>query len=280
MSDTHNSKVVLITGCGAGLGHAIALACARAGYITYASGKSLEELSNLEAAGCYTLELDVTNETSRIQAVKGIEAPHGTVDILINNAGYGQMGPLEEITPELIQKQFDVNVFGVLRLCQLVLPSMRTQHSGTILTVGSVGGLMTTPFMGAYHMSKYAIESLHDALRREVSNFGIRVILLEPESMKTKFGATTLASVQSRKPPSPYDAAQKRVSEITAKAYMSPRLLTPEYVAGIVVKAIGTSHPRPRYRIGLQARIMPFMFSLMGDKLTDRLWQRIITPKR
>jgi NAD(P)-dependent dehydrogenase (short-subunit alcohol dehydrogenase family) len=279
MINKNTRQVVLITGCGSGVGHATALACAKAGYITYATGRDVNELDDLRKAGCQTLQLDVADEASRLQAVNTIVKKHGAIDILINNAGYGQMGPLEEITPEQIDRQFETNVFGALRLCQLVLPGMRAKRQGTILTVGSVGGLMTTPFMGAYHMSKYAVESMVDALRVEISPFGIRIILLEPAGMKTNFGNASLTSVDSGKTSSPYGAVQKRVSAITAKAYMGSRLLTPEYVANIIVKAIGAQRPKTRYKIGLQAHIMPCMFRLMGDRMRDRIWQKVIAPK-
>jgi len=270
---------VLITGCATGVGHATALAFTSAGYPTYASGRNLEELKDLEVAGCHILELDVTNEASRVHAVKTIEAQHGTVGILVNNAGYGQMGPLEQITSEQIQRQFETNVFGVLRLCQLVLPGMRSHHSGTIVNVGSAGGLMTTPFMGAYHMTKYAIESLSDALRREVSNFGIRVVLIEPASIRSNFGKTTLASVDTASIVGPYELVQKKVLEITDRAYKNPRLIKPETVAQIIVYAASAKHPKIRYKVGLEAQIMPRMFHILGDRMTDRIWQNILSSK-
>jgi len=279
MKDTRqpHTKVILITGCATGVGHATALACVRAGYITYATGRNLKELRDLAAAGCHTLELDVTSENSRVQAVQAILAKHKTIDILVNNAGYGQMGAIELISLDQIRRQFETNVFGVLRLCQLVMPRMRQSGKGTIVIVGSMGGLVTTPFMGAYHMSKYAVESLADALRREASGFGIRTILLEPEAIKSNFGNTTLASVS--RGDTPYTETQKRISQITAKSYMSPRLLTPERVADKIIKVTASKHPKARYRIGVQAHIMPALFHIMGDRLTDKLWHNIIKPK-
>lgn len=174
------SEAVLITGCSSGIGRAAALALARAGLPVWASARRVESLEDLRAAGCRTLPLDVTDAQSCQAAVRAVEAEHGAIGVLVNNAGYGQAGPVEEMTPEMLRRQFETNVFGLVRMCQLALPGMRAQHSGTIVNVGSAAGLMSAPGSAAYSMTKWSVEALSDALRFETRGFGVRVVLLEP----------------------------------------------------------------------------------------------------
>lgn len=279
MSTTSDRGAVLITGCSRGVGHATALAFAKAGHPTYATARNSKELKDLKAAGCHVMELDVTNEAACAEVVQYIEARHGAVEILINNAGYGQMGPLELLTEEQIQRQFATNVFSVVRLCRLVIPGMRAQHKGTIVVVGSMGGLLTTPYMTAYHMSKYAIESMVDGLRPEVSPFGIRVVLFEPSGMKTDFGTASLHTVTPAQETGPYAAIMKHVEAMTAKAYANSNFVTAEHMAGLILNAAHAKRPKTRYRVGLQSHIMPGFFKLIGNRLTDRVWQQALTPK-
>src|SRR5579883_244270 len=156
--------VALVTGASSGIGKVTAIALHSAGFITYATARNPQTLSDLATKGCYVLQLDITDEASMLAAVRPIEAKHGAVSLLVNNAGYNQIGPLEELTMEEIRRQFETNVFGLLRMCQLVLPRMRSQGYGRIINVGSIGGTFTTPGNGAYHASKYAVESFTDAL--------------------------------------------------------------------------------------------------------------------
>ena len=160
-------KTVLITGASSGIGYATAQVLARAGYTVYASARKVEALKSLEALGCRPLQLDATLERSRVDAVRQIEAEHGAVDILVNNAGYGLSGVVEELELEALRREFETNVFGLVRLSQLVLPAMRAKGWGRIVNVGSAGGSFTAPGVGAYHASKYAVEAFSDALRME-----------------------------------------------------------------------------------------------------------------
>jgi NAD(P)-dependent dehydrogenase (short-subunit alcohol dehydrogenase family) len=180
------SRPVLARGCSSGIGHAAALALARAGFPVWASARNAGGLGELEAAGCRVLELDVTDERSRTAAVLQVEAEHGAVGILINNAGHGGGGPVEEVPLEIVRETFETNVFAVIRLCQLVLPRMRAQRSGLIVNLGSAAGLVTPP-TGC----PYAMESLCDALRPEVAPFGIRVTLIQPGAVRTRFMANS-----------------------------------------------------------------------------------------
>src|SRR3984885_9307781 len=174
------SKAALITGCSSGIGRATALRLARSGWRVYASARRPETISELAGPGCQTPALDVTAEASMRAAVEHVEAAEGAVGVLINNAGYSQSGAIETVPLATVRRQFETNVFGLVRLTQLVLPQMRAQHWGKIVNLGSMGGRLTFPGGGHYHATKYALEAISDALRFELRGFGIDVILLEP----------------------------------------------------------------------------------------------------
>ena len=182
------SKVVLITGSSSGIGAATARHLAHLGWTVYATARRTETLRELEAAGCRALALDVTDEASMQAAVATVEEEHGAVGVLVNNAGYSQTGAIETVPLDEVRAQFETNVFGLVRMCQLVLPGMRAQRWGKIVNVSSMGGRLTFPGAGHYHASKYAVEAISDALRFEVRGFGVDVILVEPGFILTGFG--------------------------------------------------------------------------------------------
>src|SRR5581483_4098653 len=189
------SKAVLITGCSSGIGHATAEFLAREGWTVYATARKPETLSDLERSGCKTLALDVTDEASMAAAVETVETAEGAVGVLVNNAGYSQSGAVESVSLEQVRRQFETNVFGLIRMCQLVLPGMRAQGWGRIVNLSSMGGRLTFPGGGCYHATKYAVEAISDALRFEVRGFGVEVIIVEPGLIVTNFGDTAAASV-------------------------------------------------------------------------------------
>src|SRR5438309_1024483 len=222
------SKAVLITGCSSGIGRATALRLARAGWPVYASARRPESLVELAGAGCKTLPLDVTDETSMRAAVERVEQDSGAVGVLINNAGYSQSGAIETVPMEAARRQFETNVFGVVRLTQLVLPGMRAQRWGKIVNVGSMGGRLTFPGGGHYHATKHALEAISDALRFEVRGFGIDVILLEPGLITTEFGEAAAASMTETSAGAaddggdPYARFNATVGAVTKGAYEGP----------------------------------------------------------
>src|SRR5918998_3769882 len=167
------SKAVMITGCSTGIGRATAERLARKGWRVYATARDVEKISDLADRGCELLPLDVTDEDSMRSAVSEVERREGAVGVLINNAGYSQSGAVEEVPMEKVRRQFETNVFGLVRLCQLALPGMRRQGFGRIVNLSSMGGRLTFPGGGFYHASKYAVEALSDALRFEVRGFGV-----------------------------------------------------------------------------------------------------------
>src|SRR3981189_3503833 len=182
------SKAVLITGCSSGIGRATAQHLAARGWTVYASARRPESIADLEAAGCKLLALEVNEEASMVGAVRQVEDAEGAVGVLVNNAGYSQSGPVEEIPLDDVRRQFETNVFGLVRLCQLALPGMRRQGWGKIVNVSSMGGKLVFPGGGFYHGTKFAVEAISDALRWEVRGFGVDVVLIGPGQTNTEFG--------------------------------------------------------------------------------------------
>ena len=177
---TDAPRVILITGCSSGIGRATAIRLAARGHVVYASARKLAAIADLEQHGCRLLALDVCDEASMAAAVRAIEAEHGAVDVLVNNAGYSQSGAIEAVPLERVRAQFETNVFGAVRLIQLVLPGMRRRKAGRIVNLSSMGGRLVFPGGGFYHATKYAIEAISDALRFEVRGFGVQVVLVGP----------------------------------------------------------------------------------------------------
>src|SRR5215210_2549030 len=184
------SKAVLITGCSSGIGRATAERLANVGWRVYATARNVESVAPLEERGCVLLPLDVTEEDSMISAVDEVARREGTVGVLVNNAGYSQSGAVEAVPIDKVRRQFETNVFGLVRMCQLVLPGMRGQGFGRIVNVSSMGGRLTFPGGGYYHATKYAVEALSDALRFEVRGFGVEVVVVEPGLIRTAFAQT------------------------------------------------------------------------------------------
>lgn len=267
------SPVALVTGATAGIGRATADALRTAGFLVYATGRNPQALAELEAAGFHTLPLDVTDEESRQVAVRTVEHRHGGIDLLVNNAGYGVSGPLEELPLDTVRANFETNVFGMLRLAQLVLPGMRARRAGRIINIGSVGGLFTAPGAGSYHMTKYAVEALSDALRAEVRGFGIDVVLVQPTGVKTGFIDTQLASLRPVGVDDPY-ARFKTGFATSSRQLFEPRnraSITVDKAAAAITRAATTHKPRTRYKVGAAARVLVWTRRL----LTDRAWDRI-----
>jgi NAD(P)-dependent dehydrogenase (short-subunit alcohol dehydrogenase family) len=272
------SKAVLVTGCSSGIGHAAALALARAGLPVWASARKADNLAELERAGCRILELDVTDERSRIAAVEQVEAEHGAVGVLINNAGHGGGGPVEEVPLGIVRETFETNVFAVIRLCQLVLPGMRAQRSGLIVNLGSAAGLVTPPTGCPYAMTKYALESLCDALRPEVAPFGIRVTLIEPGAVRTRFMTNSELYQPGDDEHSPYAVYKANVVKMAARAHRDGArgVLDAADVAAVILRAVTASRPKARYKVGSQARLAPVARRVLGDRGWDAFLRRLV----
>src|SRR4051794_2033223 len=267
------SKAVLITGCSTGIGRATAERLARRGWTVYATARRPESIADLEGKGCRILALDVTDEESMRAAVQTVEDERGAVGVLVNNAGYSQSGAVETIPPAELRRQFETNVFGLVRMCQLVLPGMRRQHYGRIVNISSMGGKLTFPGGGAYHATKFAVEARSDVLRFEVSGFGVDVIVVEPGLIRTELGSTAAGSVGGAEEDGAYAGFNAAVAATTANAYQGPmsRLgAGPGAVARTIERAI--SRKRTRYAVTNSARLMLGLHAV----LPDRAWDRVV----
>ena len=271
------SKAVLITGCSSGIGHATAEHLAARGWTVYASARRTESIADLAERGCKTLALDVTDEDSMQAAVTAVEGAEGAVGALVNNAGYSQSGALETLPLERLRAQFETNVFGLIRMCQLVLPGMRRQGAGRIVNVSSMGGRLTFPGGGAYHGTKHAVEALSDALRFEVRGFGVDVVVIEPGLIKTRFGETAAGSIDAAAAAGddPYADFNAAVGTATAEVYEGPLARLgggPETVARAIERAITSRRPKTRYKVTPSARLALAQRRL----LTDRAWDAFL----
>jgi NAD(P)-dependent dehydrogenase (short-subunit alcohol dehydrogenase family) len=284
MAMAEPSKAVLITGCSSGIGHATAARLVEHGWNVYATARRPETLSELEQKGCKTLALDVSDEASMRHAVDTIAEAEGAVGVLINNAGYSQSGAVETVPIEQARKQFETNVFGLLRLTQLALPGMRAQRWGKVVNISSMGGRLTFPGGGLYHATKYSVEALSDALRFELRGFGVDVIVIEPGLIITNFGEVASASVEGAGDGGAYDDFNRKVAELTEGAYKGPMAKLgagPEAVAKTIERAISAGHPRPRYRVTASAKLMISQRRLMSDRMWDRMMRtQFPTPGR
>jgi NAD(P)-dependent dehydrogenase (short-subunit alcohol dehydrogenase family) len=263
---------VLITGCSTGIGRATAADLA-ADFTVYATARRVETLRELEELGCRVLPLDVTDEESMRGAVEQVEAEEGSVGALVNNAGYSQSGALETLPLDSVRAQFETNVFGLLRMSQLVLPGMRRAGGGRIVNIGSMGGKLTFPGGGVYHATKHAVEALSDAMRFEVQGFGVKVVLIEPGLITTDFAKTAVASVDATgSEDGPYATFNQVVRRSTAGVYEGPLARLgggPETVAAAIRKALTVRRPRARYTVTPSAKLALTQRRLTPDALWD-----------
>lgn len=264
---------VLITGCSTGIGRASAERLLAAGHTVYATARRADTLSDLAAKGAHALALDVTDEASMSAAVEQVTAD-GPVGALVNNAGYSQSGALETLPMEDVRRQFETNVFGLLRMSQLVLPGMRDAGFGRIVNISSMGANFTFPGGGIYHSTKYAVEAISDAMRFEVKGFGVDVVIVQPGLIRTEFAATAAAELDPAA--GPYAEFNAAVGKATKDVYEKGPLAKlgggPDAVAKVIEKAITTRSPKIRYRVTPSATMMITQRKLM----TDGIWDRFI----
>jgi NADP-dependent 3-hydroxy acid dehydrogenase YdfG len=278
------SQAVLITGCSSGIGHATASRLAEEGWKVYATARRPETIADLAKKGCETLALDVCDEASMSSAVAAVKEAEGAVGVLINNAGYSQSGAVESVPLDQVRRQFETNVFGLIRMCQLVLPGMREQGYGKLVNIGSMGGRLTFPGGGIYHATKYSVEALSDALRFEVRGFGVDVILIEPGLIITNFGEVAASTVGAGGDGAgPYDEFNRKVAQLTESAYKGPMSKLgagPEAVAKAISKALGSRRPKARYLVTPSAHLLVNQRRLVPDRVWDLIMRgQFPTPK-
>lgn len=266
-----NSKVALVTGASSGIGAATALRLGELGYTVYAAARRTDRMRDLENYGIHTLSLDVTDESSMAAGIKTIISRSGRIDVLVNNAGYGSYGAVEDIPLEEVRAQFEVNVFGACRLIQLVLPHMRAQHHGKIVNITSMGGKLHTPLGASYHGTKFALEAISDCLRMEVQPFGIDVVVIEPGGIRTEWAGIAAGKLREVSGSGPYaDQAAAMVDSMTGEAN-SKRLSPPALIANTIATAVTARRPKTRYAVGFGARPMIFLRALLPDRAFDGL---------
>ena len=268
-----STGTVLITGCSTGIGRAAVSRFAGAGWHVVATARRPDSIRELASGTVTTLPLDVCDEAGMQAAVAAVEQRHGGVDVLVNNAGYGLQTPVEEAVVADVRRQFETNVFGPVRLTQLVLPGMRERGRGRIVNLSSMGGRFTFPGGGFYHATKHAVEALSDALRLEVAGFGIQVVVIEPGPVLTEFGTTAVATIDTDD--GPYADFRQRLGQRLAEAYDGRRrnlASSADDVAKVIVKAASASRPRARYLVG------PVAHALVGSRrvLPDRAFDALI----
>ncbi|MET0243639.1 MAG: oxidoreductase [Flavitalea sp.] len=263
------AKTVLVTGASSGIGKATAKYLSQNNYIVYGAARRTNKLEELSAFGVKPITLDVTDDKSIVECVSKINHEVGGIDILINSAGLGSYGALEDVPFEEARNQMEINLFGAARLIQLVLPGMRAKQSGKIINLSSVGGKVALPMGSWYHASKFAIEGLSDSLRNEVKQFGIDVVVVEPGGTKTEMmeiGGADLERVSGK-------TGYSKLAKALIKSYsnMEKNSSEPIVIAKVIKKAIEASNPRTRYVAGAMAKPMLTMRKLLSDKMFDKL---------
>jgi NAD(P)-dependent dehydrogenase (short-subunit alcohol dehydrogenase family) len=268
-----SKPVALVTGATSGIGEATAHRLHDRGYTVFAAGRNPEALNTLRSSGLQARSLDVTDEAAVDRLVDEINAEHGGVDVLVNSAGYPLPRPLEQVELSELRNLFETNVVATLHLSQAVLPTMRAQRYGRIVTIGSTGGRFTSPGAGAYHTVKYAIEALSLSLGAEVAPFGVRVVLIDPTGVRTPFVSSQFETDHSYPDDDPYGDFKIRYSETTRRLATAKGLtVSADTVARAVVRVVKAKNPKPRYVVGASGKASVLARAL----LTDRMWDRIM----
>jgi NAD(P)-dependent dehydrogenase (short-subunit alcohol dehydrogenase family) len=269
-----SAKVALVTGGSSGIGEATAVKLHDLGYTTYAAARRVQRMEHLSKAGIRPLAMDVTDEESLQSGVKHILDEEGRIDVLVNAAGYGSYGAIEDVPLSEARDQFEVNVFGAARLTQLVLPQMRARRSGTIINITSMGGKIYTPLGGWYHATKFALEALSDCLRLEVKPFGINVVVIEPGGIQTEWPGIAAGKLKKASSGGPYARQAGAVAASLTSDATARRSSPPTLIAGTIAKAVTARRPRTRYAVGYGARPIILMHDVLPDRWYDAFIRR------
>ncbi len=267
----NNSQIILITGASSGMGKATARRLIEEGHTVYAAARRIEKMEELEKMGGHPLSMDITREADVRKVVDTIVGEQGRIDVLVNNAGYAVYGAVEDTDIDDARRQFEVNLFGLGRLTQLVLPGMREQEGGRIINVSSMGGKIYTPLGAWYHASKHALEGWSDCLRLELKPFGIDVVLIEPGIIETEFAEVMMNPLLERSGEGPYGDMAQKVAKATEESYAEGNGSSPEVVARVISKAIRKKKPGTRYSMGHLAKPMIYLRKFLPDRWFDKL---------
>ncbi|HWA30751.1 MAG TPA: oxidoreductase [Rhizomicrobium sp.] len=269
------NRVALVTGASSGIGEATVKLLLKKRYTVYAAARRLDRMAKLKDAGAKLIALDLTDDASIVACMDAIREESGRIDVLVNNAGYGCYGALEDVPMAEARRQFDVNLFGATRLCQLALPMMREQKCGKIFNVTSIGGKFGEPFGSWYHATKFALEGLSDCLRMETKPFGIDVIVIEPGAIRTEWGGIAGESLLKMSGDTAYGPYARRHARMLGGAVDSSLPSPPEAVAKVIWRAIRARRPKARYPAAGGARVFLFLARWLSDRTLDRLMWRM-----
>lgn len=262
-------KVILVTGASAGMGKDFAQSLLKDGHTVYGAARRVEMMNDLQKLGVKILEMDVTDDASMTKGIATILKNEGRLDVLINNAGFGSYGAIEDVAMDDARYQLEVNVIGAARLMQLVVPSMREHGFGRIINISSIGGKLALPFGGWYHASKFALEALSDSLRNEVEQFGIDVIVIEPGGVKSEWSGIAMGNLAEKSGQSVY---RNTVNSLTSMMKeRSGKNAEPKVITDLVKNAINSKKPKTRYSGGYMAGIALFLRWLLPDRRFDKL---------
>jgi short-subunit dehydrogenase len=263
-------RVVLITGASSGIGKETAKLLVKSGFIVYGAARRLEKMQDLKGLGVRLLAMDVTDEESMVTGVQDILKTERRIDVLVNNAGYGSYGSLEDVPLSEAKYQFEVNVFGMARLTQLVIPQMRIQQKGKIINISSIGGKLGEPHGAWYHATKFAVEGLSDSIRMELKQFGIDVIVIEPGAIITEWNKIARENLLKMSGNTVYKDLAVKHAHMLAKGDKWGS--QPVVIARVIKKAIDSDNPGARYAAGGGAKLILFLRRIVPDKMFDRLF--------
>ena len=270
-ADHGATRTALVTGASSGIGQDTARRLQALGCTVYGAARRTDRLRALAADGIRPLPMDVTDDASMSAGVNRILEETGRIDVLVNNAGYGSFGAVEDVPMDEARRQFEVNVFGLARLTQLVAPHMRAQGSGTIINISSIGGRLTTPLGGWYHATKYAVEALSDALRMELRPFGIDVVVVEPGGIRTEWASIAADHLEATAEGSAYADQIRAVAGAMRSESNNRRYSPPEVIARTVGRIVTARHPRTRYAVGFMAKPLIAARRVLPDRAFDQL---------
>jgi NAD(P)-dependent dehydrogenase (short-subunit alcohol dehydrogenase family) len=271
------AKIILITGASSGIGKATALQLIKEGHTVYGAARRVEKMQDLVEAGGHAIGMDVTDEAQIVAGVKQITDAHGRIDVLVNNAGYAVYGAVEDVPIDQARRQFEVNIFGLARITQEVLPWMRKQKDGYIVNMSSMGGKIFTPLGAWYHATKHALEGWSDCLRLEVEPFGIKVVIIEPGAIKTEFGDVLTGPLLETSGKGAYKEMTHKLAKAVKESYDKPNSASPPTViAEVISKAISSRRPKTRYVKGKLAKPLLFVRRYFSDRFFQKQVMRMV----
>jgi len=266
-----DQKIALVTGASSGMGKAFAKALLAEGMLVYAVARRVEQMADLAQLGAIALQMDISSETAVQAVAQRINEQHAGVDILINNAGYGLYGAMEDITLDEARALFEVNLFGMARLTQLLLPAMRNKRAGRIINISSMGGKIYSPLGSWYHASKHALEGWSDCLRLELRAFNIDVVIIEPGLIATEFADVMVSSMLRRSGAGPYGKLTQALAAATQASYQAGSASDPQLIVALILRAVRARKPKTRYVAGKYATLLLFIRKWFGDRMFDKI---------